>query len=244
MKKQTDAPLLPGSQAGPAPEAMPAAKPASPRRPRIVIADDHTLLLDTLVPLIAEEFDVIGTVGNGEALIAAALALEPDLALIDIGMPVMSGLDAGREIHRLCPGIRLLYMTMDENPELAAEAFALGASGYILKTSPASELIDALKIIAAGGTYLTEKVAAGRLPDLQDADAAPTSLLSPREFAVLQLAVTGASMKEIARQLGISPRTVAFHKYRGMAALGLRGNSDLVAFALQHGMLRPHAADK
>ena len=239
-------PSGPAEAPSPAAGAAPARAPetAPPPRPRIVIADDHTLLLDTLVPLIAEEFEVIGTVGNGEALIDAALVLEPDLALIDIGMPVMGGLEAGREIHRLRPGIRLVYMTMDENPELAAEAFTLGASGYILKTSPASELIGALRIIAAGGTYLTEKVAGGRVPDLLAAGAAPTSRLSPREFAVLQLAVTGAPMKEIARQLGISPRTVAFHKYRGMAALGLRRNSELVDFALKHGMLRPRATDK
>lgn len=216
----------------PVPDAVPLA------RPRVVIADDHTLLLDTLVPLIAAEFEVIGTVNNGEALIEAALALDPDLALVDIGMPVMGGLEAGREIHRQRPAIRLVYMTMDEGLDPAVQAFELGAAGYVLKTCAASELLRALHIIAAGGTYLTESVAGGRVPDLLAAGAGPTSRLSPREYAVLQLAVTGAPMKEIARQLGIAPRTVAFHKYRGMAALGLRRNSDLVEFALEHGMLR------
>jgi DNA-binding NarL/FixJ family response regulator len=210
-----------------------------PRRHKIVIADDHRLLLDTLVPLIAEEFDVVGTVGNGEALIEAVAARTPDLALVDIGMPIMGGLDAGRQIRRTHPAVKLVYMTMDQSLDLATQAFAIGAAGYLLKTCAASELVLALQIIASGGTYLTEAVAGGRVPDLlAPAEVGPTSRLSPREYSVLQLAVTGAPMKEIARQLGISPRTVAFHKYRGMAALGLRRNTELVAFALRHGMLR------
>ena len=217
---------------------------AAAARPRIVIADDHTLLLDTLVSLMDAEFEVVAAVNDGEALIAATLALEPDLVLVDVRMPVMDGLEAGRVIHHQRPLIRLVYMTMDENPDLAAQAFLLGASGYLLKTCPASELLQALHIAATGGTYLTEAVAGGRVTDLPAADAKPTGRLSPREYAVLQLAVTGASMKEIARELGIAPRTVAFHKYRAMAALGLRRNSELVEFALQHGMLRPASAGR
>lgn len=211
---------------------------ARPERPRVIIADDHVLLLDSLVPLIGDEFDVIACVGDGEALVEAAVAHEPDLALIDIGMPIMGGLEAGSAIHRLRPAIKLVFMTMDQGTDLAVRAFTLGASGYILKTCPASELLRALQIAVSGGTYLTEAVAGGRVPDLLAAGVGPVSRLSSREFAVLQLAVTGASMKEIARQLGISPRTVAFHKYRGMAALGLRRHSELVEFALKHGMLR------
>ncbi len=236
-----DAPDTQPPQAEATPPFPPPAARSGSRRPRVVIADDHVLLRDTLVPLIEEEFEVVGCVGDGAALVEAAVALEPDLALIDIGMPIMGGLEAGRELHRLRPAIRLVYMTSDESLDVAAEAFELGASGYLLKTGPASELIGALRIIAAGGTYLTEAVAGGRVPDLLAADAGPTTRLSPREYAVLQLAVTGAPMKEIARQLGISPRTVAFHKYRGMAALGLHRQSELVEFALAHGMLRTRA---
>lgn len=207
------------------------------RRPGVVIADDHTLLADTLGLLLAPEFAVLRCVTDGEALIAAARELRPDIALIDVNMPRMGGLEAGPVVRRLLPGCCLVYMAADPDPALAAEAFALGASGYLLKTCAAAELIDALRIVLAGDTYLSAEIARDDLAGFPVAGMDIARRLSSREHAVLRLAAGGIPMKEIGRELGISPRTVAFHKYRGMASLGLRRQSELVRFALENGMM-------
>ena len=207
-------------------------------RARVLLADDHVMLLDMLQALLETEFDIVGTVNDGQALLEVAQRLEPDIALIDIAMPGMSGLEAGRELHGLRPDIKLIYLTMESDVASATEAFQNGASAYILKTSPAEDLLRATRIVAEGGCYLTPTIAGGDVEGLCHEPADNLfARLTEREIEVLRLTVAGFSMKSVARKLGIVPRTVAFHKYRAMDVLGLHGNPELVKFAMRHALL-------
>jgi DNA-binding NarL/FixJ family response regulator len=210
---------------------------------RMLLADDHELVLDMLRCLLEREFEVVGAAADGCMLLQLAQELAPDLILADVVMPVLSGLDAGRALQSSGSRAKLVYLTMETDPAVAAEAFAVGASAYLSKACPASELQTALRLVVAGGRYLTPAIANGDIEALCASHAAsPVTRLSPRELEVLKLLVTGMSMKAVARQLGIAPRTIAFHKYRAMETLGLHGNSDLVEFAIRHGLLANRVA--
>jgi DNA-binding NarL/FixJ family response regulator len=213
-----------------------------PRRPTILLADDHEILLDMLRRLLEPEFDVIAEVKDTATLLRVAPQLQPDIAVIDMIMPGVTGLEAGRELHLKMPELKLVYLTMENNRSLAATAFSTGASAFLSKTCSATELQQAIRIVAGGGRYLTADIADGNVEEL----LVPlhddfTTQLSTRELEVLQLLVSGLPMKSVARRLGITPRTVAFHKYRAMKMLGLKGNAELVDFAIQHGLLRSRA---
>lgn len=208
------------------------------RRCRVLLADDHEMLLDMLRNLLEPEFEVVGTATDGVALVAIAQRLRPDIAVIDVVMPVLSGLDAGRQLSVCAPTVKLVYLTMEADETLAAEAFASGASAYLLKASSTVELQQAMRMVANGGRYLTPAIANGDLDALCEVHPAnPLTRLSPREVEVLKLLVSGRPMKSVARQLGITARTVAFHKYRAMAQLGLQGNTELIEFSIRHGLL-------
>jgi DNA-binding NarL/FixJ family response regulator len=209
-----------------------------PRRPRILLADDHEILVDMLRGLLEPEFEVIGQANDGDSLLQLAGRLQPDIALIDVVMPGLNGLEAGRELHARAPELKLIYLTMETDPDRAAAAFAAGASAYLSKSCSAAELQRAIRIVADGGRYLSADIAAGDVEKLIFASQAdPVARLSSRELEVLQLLVAGQPMKSVARRLGITPRTVAFHKYRAMEALGLKGNAELVDFAIRHRLL-------
>lgn len=213
-----------------------------PRRPTILLADDHEILLDMLRRLLEPEFDVIAEVKDTPTLLRIAPQLQPDIALIDMIMPGGTGLEAGRELHLKMPDLKLVYLTMENNRALAATAFSTGASAFLSKTCSAAELQRAIRIVAGGGRYLTADIADGNVEELLvPVHSDFTSQLSSRELEVLQLLVSGLPMKSVARRLGITPRTVAFHKYRAMKMLGLKGNVELVDFAIQHGLLRSKA---
>jgi DNA-binding NarL/FixJ family response regulator len=215
----------------------------SPQRSRVLLADDHELVLDMLRCLLEQEFDVVGAASDGTMLLELARELTPDLILIDVIMPGLSGLEAGKALQSSGSRAKLVYLTMETDPVAAADAFAIGASAYLSKASPAAKLQTVLRLVAAGGRYLTPTIANGDIEALRARHAAdPVMRLSPREREVLKLLVTGMSMKAVARQLGIAPRTIAFHKYRAMETLGLRGNSDLVDFAIRHGLLADRVA--
>ena len=208
-----------------------------PSRPRILIADDHTFVAQSVERLLETVFDVVGIVKDGRAMIRAAADLKPDLILIDVGMPVMNGLDAGRRVKEISPAIKLVYLTMNPDPELAVEAFRRGASGYLLKTTAASELVTVIRQVLRGESYVS--------PILKD-DAnllrwqqRPMVVdegerLTARQREVLQLLAKGKRMKEIGILLKMSTRTVAFHKYRMMAALGIDSNAELLRYALRN----------
>ena len=211
------------------------------KRPRILLADDHTLMVEALKHLLQVDFDVVGTVSDGRALLKAAAELAPEVVVVDIAMPLLNGLDAGEQLKASHPHIKVIYLTQNREPRIAAEAFRRKASGYLLKDSAASELTAAIRAALQGRRYVSRSIAemmpdGGLHPELQDAALRD---LSAREREVVQLLAEGKSMKEVAAILEISPRTVEFHKYRIMELLGLKSGAELVQYAIKHGLIAP-----
>lgn len=204
--------------------------------PRAILADDHTLVAEALRALIALQFEVVATVADGHALIASATALKPEVIVVDIAMPLLNGLEACRQLKQKMAVVKFVFLTMNEDPELAVEAMRYGASGYVLKKSAASELLQAMQLAIRGKSYVTPQIARGieecfiRNPQ---GTSHPRSL-TPRQREVVQLLAEGRSMKEAADVLNIATRTVAFHKYRIMQDLGFKTNADLIQFAVKN----------
>ena len=205
------------------------------RRPRVLLADDHRLVREAFARLLEPSCDVVGSVADGRALLAAAPELRPDIVVLDIAMPLLNGLDAARQLRRLMPEVKLIFLTVSEDPDLAAEAFRAGASGYLLKNSAASELLESIEEVLQGRTYITPLVTGGLVGSLlrESGPSKGTEHLSMRQREVLQLLAEGRTMKEIARILTITPRTVAFHKYSMMEQLGVTSSAELVQFAVK-----------
>jgi DNA-binding NarL/FixJ family response regulator len=167
--------------------------------------------------------------------VAAAEELKPDVIVLDIGMPILNGLEAGRQIKRILRDVRLVFLTMNEDADLAAEAFRLGASAYLLKRSAASELVTAIREAMNGRSYITPLVTGGLVGSLMSGgESTPSEKLTPRQREVLQLIAEGRSMKEVAAVLSLTPRTVAFHKYRMMNQLNIKSTAELVQYAVRH----------
>lgn len=212
--------------------------PSSDRCARVLLADDHCLVLDMIEELIRPDFMVIATATDGRSLLEAIDELRPDMVLTDINMPIMNGLEAGKAAKQRWPEIKLVYLTVDPDPTLAAKAFSAGAEGYVTKHCHASELLRALRVVQDGGVYLTPLVADGDVDLLlRQFGSKPRPRLSARELEVVGLLVLGLPMKQVARRLNITPRTVAFHKYNAMSTLGLQSNADLLKYAMQTGLL-------
>jgi len=210
----------------------------APVRPSILLADDHPLILAALAGLLTPEFNVIGAVGDGAALVAEAQRVRPEIIVSDVNMPHMGGLEAARRLRDLIPATRVVFLTINEDPRLAAEAFRLGAFGWVLKTASALELTAAIRAALRAQRYLSPRIAGGRVEDLPVSIRAQVEAdrLTPREREVLILLARGRAMKEVAAEMGITPRTVAFHKYRMMDTLGIRSSAELVRFAVEHGI--------
>ncbi len=203
-------------------------------RQRVLIADDHELLAEAFEKLLEAEVEVVGKVLDGRALLAQAPRLKPDIVVLDISMPKLNGLEAGQQLKQMMPSVKLIFLTMHEDPDLAVEAFRLGASGYVLKRSAASELFRAVQEVSQGRTYVTPLIAEGMIESFaRDPERRKVSKLTPRQREILQLLAEGNSMKEVAAILNISPRTVAFHKYRMMDTLGLKSNAALLRLAIK-----------
>jgi DNA-binding NarL/FixJ family response regulator len=204
-------------------------------RPRVLLADDHALLLGAFAKLLSDECDVVGQVSDGRALVEVAGKLNPDVIVLDISMPLLNGLEAGRQIKQKMRGVKLVFLTMNEDPDLAAEAFRAGASGYLLKRSAASELTTAIREVMQGRSYVTPLITADLVGTLlRSDDRPPTQELTPRQREVLQLLAEGRSMKEVASVLNLTPRTVAFHKYRMMEQLKVKSTAELIQYAVKH----------
>jgi DNA-binding NarL/FixJ family response regulator len=201
----------------------------------VLLADDHTLLLDAFRRLLADECDVVGSVANGRELIEAARQLRPDVIVADVAMPLLNGLEAARQLKRERPELKIIFLTMNEDPDVAAEAFRAGASGYLLKRSAGSELATAIREAVQGRSYVTPLVTAGLMDSVltSRADGGRESL-TPRQREVVQLVAEGRSLKEVAAILNISPRTAAFHKYRVMEILRTKTTAELVQYAVRH----------
>ena len=206
------------------------------KRTRVLLADDHHMVLEAFKRMIETEFDVVGTASNGRTLIDAAVQLKPDVIVLDISMPILNGLDAGRRLKQLLPTAKLVYVTMHQDAELAAHALRLGASGYLLKSSGASELPKAIREAVMGRIYVTplmKKGMSGSFRNSSDPSKGPRKTLTARQGEVVQLLAEGRAMKEVADILDITPRTVAFHKYTVMEQQQLKSNADLIQFALR-----------
>lgn len=202
-------------------------------RPRVLLADDHRLVVEACVSLLEPECEVVGIVTDGRALLPKALALRPDVIVLDIGMPLLNGLDAGRHLKHSMPGVKLIFLTMNEDPDLAKEALALGASGFLLKTSAARELPEAIRTAVRGDTYVTSRASQRMVESFIDGrDRSGTGQLTSRQREVLQLLAEGLTMKEAAGVLQVTARTVAFHKYRVMQQFRLKSNAELIQFAI------------
>ena len=209
--------------------------------PRVMLADDHTILVEAFRKLLEPHFEIVGTVSDGIALLEAAPQVKPDVIVIDIGMPLLNGLEAALRLKKQMPAVKMIFLTMNEDPDLAVDAMHSGASGYLLKSSAASELIRAIHLSLRGKTYITPLIARGMQKAFIN-DPRPKNrakVLTPRQREVVQLLAEGKSMKEVASVLNVTPRTVAFHKYRVMQELHLGTTAELIQFAIKSRILVP-----
>ena len=201
-------------------------------KPRVLLADDHAMVLTAFHRLLDGECEVVGQVSDGGALVKSAGAIQPDVIVLDISMPVLNGLEAARRISKQFPHIRLVFLTMHEDRDLMLEAFRAGASGYLLKRSAASELILAIREVVQKRSYVTPLLGTNVIRSLQDTPRKLKSL-TDRQRELLQLFATGASMKQAAAALRLSPRTVAFHKYKMMKQIDVRSTAELIRYAVE-----------
>ena len=207
-------------------------------RPRILLADDHMLVLDGLRHLLERHYDLVGTVQDGQAVVSAAQRLHPDLVLMDVAMPVLNGLQAGQRLREQQPKIKLLYVSMYGDPPYVEEAMRLGASGYVLKRSGWSELSRAIEAALAGKQYVSSELSAGKEepPVLPPVMSEPGRALTDRQRQILKLVAAGYTAREIGRMLHITSKTVEFHKGRLMRQLQLQSTVELARYALTHGL--------
>ena len=205
------------------------------KRIRVLLSDDHQMLMDALKSVLEPRCEVVGAVTNGHSLLEAAEKLRPDVIVLDIAMPQLNGLDAARKLQQKMPAVKLIFMTMNEDPYLVGEAFRAGASGFLLKQAAGFELIDAIEKVLKGGKYLTPRAAKGltsiSLREPKSREHAPVP--SGREREVIQLLAEGRTMKEAASVLKITTRTVAAHKYHAMELLQIKTNAELVQYAIK-----------
>jgi DNA-binding NarL/FixJ family response regulator len=209
------------------------------RRPRVLLADDHEILVDGLKSVLEPHYEVVGAVLDGRALLEAAAKLQPDIIVLDIAMPELNGLDAARQLKHTMPRVKLIFLTVNKDPYIVGEAFRAGASAFLLKQAAALELTDAIEQVLKGGSYVTPRIAEGltnislRAPKDREHVPEPTA----RQREVIQLLAEGRSMKEVADALNITPRTVAEHKYKVMELLQVKTNAELVQYAIKHGII-------
>ena len=209
-------------------------------KPRVLLADDHTLVLDGFRKLLEDHCEIVGAAEDGRTLLRMAQELKPDIATLDISMPELNGIDAARKLKKMLPDTKLIFVTMHADQAYVNEAFKAGASGYLLKRSAGSELLQAIHSVMEGQCYVTPLVAkglvesaiTGRVPAVLGAKS-----LTARQREVLQLVAEGKAVKEVASALNISPKTVEFHKSQIMSLLDLHTTAELTKYALIHGLL-------
>lgn len=202
---------------------------------RVLLADDHTMFVEGLSALLKSSFDLVGVVHDGRALLKAVEELNPQVVVTDVSMPMLNGVDAVRQIRSVRPDTKVVMLTMHAEPQLAVEAFRVGALGYVLKTSPGEELITAIEEASKGRAYLTPLIAKDLISVLIEAKSSeqPATRLTARQREVLQLIAEGRTMKEIASILNISPRTAESHKYEMIEVLGVSNTAELIQYAIR-----------
>jgi DNA-binding NarL/FixJ family response regulator len=209
-------------------------------RPRVLLADDHRVVAEGLKRLLEDDFELVGVEEDGRALVAAARTLKPDVVVADISMPLLNGLDALTLMKKDNPDVRVVFLTMHQEPAYARRALEAGAVGFVVKHSASTELVLAIRAALKGQTFITPTLASEVLRQAQQNGRDGNSgeeLLTPRQREILQLLAEGGSAKEIAATLAISARTVEFHKYQIMQAHGLHNNAELIHFAIKHGIV-------
>ena len=209
-------------------------------RPRVLLGDDHVMFCEGLRSILEPHFEVVGIVENGQELVAAAERLQPDVVVADVSMPLLNGIGAARKLQKMKRPPKIVFLTMHADATYATEAFRAGASGYVLKSSPASEIVTAIQEAIQGRTHISAVVAGGVLGGLMESrtdQKERAAELTPRQKEILQLIAEGKSPKEIAVVLNVSPRTVEFHKYRIMEATGVRTIAELTRYAVNHGIV-------
>jgi DNA-binding NarL/FixJ family response regulator len=206
---------------------------------RVLLADDHKIILGGLKGLLESEFELVGTVEDGKALVSETVRLRPDVIVVDISMPKLNGIEAFREIRKFAPGIKAVFLTMHHDVTYAAKAFDSGASAYVLKHSAPMELVTAIREAMNGRTYVTPMIAGELMKAYRNTGQGndPAVKLTGRQKEILHLLTEGNSAKEIAAKLNISSRTVEFHKYNMMAEWNLKTSADLIRFAIKHGLV-------
>ena len=210
------------------------------KRARVLLADDHKIVAAGLKGILEPEFELVGTVQDGRALLKAARELRPDVIVVDISMPLLNGIEAVRQLKKANDRAKVVFLTMHPDVTYASRAFEAGASGYVLKHSAPAELVTAIREALQGRTYVTPMIAGELMRSYQDGSGKrkdPIRTLTPRQREVLQLLAEGRSAKDAAAILGISPRTAEFHKYRMMRELGIRTNAELMQYAIKHGVV-------
>ncbi|GJL61591.1 response regulator [Candidatus Nitrospira salsa] len=212
------------------------------KRPTILLADDHTMVLEGLSKILAEDYTIVGLVEDGRALIQSAQKLEPDVIVLDISMPLLNGLEAARQLNKLLPRTKFIFLTMHADPAYATQAFDAGASGFLLKRSAAEELTQAIQAVLKDQFYVTPVIAKDFLLSVKNMSprtpsSSPINTLTPRQREVLQLVAEGKSIKEAASILNISNKTVEFHKSRIMQELHVHTTAELTKYALAQGVI-------
>ncbi len=217
------------------------------KRPRLIVADDHTLLLEGFRLILEPEYEIVGRVENGQALLMEAQRLKPDVILLDISMPLLNGIDAARQLSKQLPSAKLIFVTQHSDAEFVTEAFRAGAAGYLLKRSAASELLSAIREVLKGNHYVSPLVARDTIESLlsiQSPDRTTADHLTARQREILQLVAEGRSRKEISSILGIAVKTVEFHKAALMRQLDLHNAAEFTLYALKHGFIAESAPRK
>jgi len=211
-------------------------------KPRILLADDHALIIEGFKRILENRYDLVGTAPDGRTLIESAKTLQPDVIILDVSMPLLNGIDAAAHLKKLCPTAKLIFVTMHADTEYVRSAFEAGASAYVLKRSAVDELEQAIRAVLAGHSYITPLITKDLLSVFLATPATKgggTGGLTMRQKEVLQLLTEGRTAKDIANVLKISPRTVEFHKGQILEHLQLENTADLIKYAVTHGLVTP-----
>ncbi|UVT19819.1 MAG: response regulator transcription factor [Nitrospira sp.] len=207
---------------------------------RILLADDHLLVLEGFRRILEGQYELVGTVEDGRALLGAAKELQPDIVILDISMPLLNGIDAAAQLKKICPSAKIIIVTMHADTEYVRSAFEAGATAYVLKRSAADELEQAIRMAVTGHSYITPLITKDMLNVFLSKSSEPsaeTHTLTMRQREVLQLLTEGRTAKEIANLLKVSSRTIEFHKSQILTRLKLHTTADLIKYALTHGIM-------
>jgi DNA-binding NarL/FixJ family response regulator len=206
-------------------------------RPRILIADDHIVFAEALKLLLEKNYSVVGAVANGRALVQEAAKLEPDVIVVDFGMPLLNGFDAAQRVRQQLPRVKLVFLTMQDNANLAAAAVELGSAAFVLKQQAGSELVKAIDLVLSGKSYVTPRLRSDDWVVMKERARQFSKELTARQRDIVQLCAEGCSIKEIAAHLNLSEKTVEFHKHHIMESFNVKSNAGLVLFAVQQGLI-------